>query len=97
MNKKSDKPKNRINAVKNNFFALKLLWSICPKLVVHKAIRVILDYAGWLFDYEYRRLGIPAPDLVIFLDVDPEISQKLIFGRYQGDESKKDIHVLAPP
>ena len=49
MNKKSDKPKNRINAVKNNFFALKLLWSICPKLVVHKAIRVILDYAGWLF------------------------------------------------
>ena len=50
------------------------------------------DYINWLFDFEYNRLGIPAPDLVIFLDVDPAISQKLIFGRYQGDESKKDIH-----
>lgn len=50
------------------------------------------SYAEWLFDYEYDRLGIPAPDLVIFLDVDPEISQKLIYGRYKGDESRKDIH-----
>lgn len=50
------------------------------------------SYITWLFDYEYNRLGIPAPDAVIFLDVDPAISQKLIFGRYQGDESKKDIH-----
>lgn len=50
------------------------------------------SYIAWLFDYEYNRLGIPAPDQVIFLDVDPAVSQKLIFGRYQGDESKKDIH-----
>lgn len=50
------------------------------------------SYIEWLFDYEYERLGIPAPDMVIFLDVDPAISQKLIYGRYQGDESKKDIH-----
>lgn len=50
------------------------------------------DYIGWLYDYEYRRLGIPEPDLVIFLDVDPAISQKLMLGRYHGDESKKDIH-----
>ena len=50
------------------------------------------DYVEWLYDYEYNRLGLPAPDMVIFLDVDPDISQKLIFGRYSGDESKKDIH-----
>lgn len=50
------------------------------------------DYIKWLFDFEYERLELPAPDMVIFLDVDPEISQKLIYGRYQGDESKKDIH-----
>ena len=50
------------------------------------------SYIEWLFDYEYNRLAIPSPDLVIFLEVDPSISQKLIFGRYQGDESKKDIH-----
>ena len=50
------------------------------------------SYIDWLFDFEYNRLELPAPDMVVFLDVDPVISQKLIFGRYQGDESKKDIH-----
>ena len=50
------------------------------------------SYIEWLFDFEYNRLELPAPDMVIFLDVDPAISQKLIYGRYQGDESKKDIH-----
>jgi len=29
---------------------------------------------------------------VIYLLVDPEVSQKLMTGRYEGDESKKDIH-----
>lgn len=50
------------------------------------------SFLTWLFDFEYRYLGIPAPDKVIYLRVDPEVSQKLMTGRYQGDESKKDIH-----
>ena len=50
------------------------------------------DYIDWLFDFEYRRLGVPEPDMVIFLDVKPEISQELMLARYQGDASKKDIH-----
>lgn len=50
------------------------------------------SYIDWLFDFEYNRLGIPAPDRVLFLDVDPAISQELMLGRYQGDEGKKDIH-----
>ncbi len=49
-------------------------------------------YLGWLFDFEYRKLGIPAPDLVIYLNVDPQVSQRLMTARYHGDESKKDIH-----
>lgn len=49
-------------------------------------------YLSWLFDFEYRLMGIPAPDRVIYLQVDPTVSQKLMTGRYQGDESKKDIH-----
>ena len=49
-------------------------------------------YLAWLFDFEYRLMGIPAPDRVIYLQVDPAVSQKLMTGRYQGDESKKDIH-----
>ena len=32
-----------------------------------------------------------APDAVIYLAVDPEVSQRLITERYHGDESKKDI------
>ena len=37
-------------------------------------------------------MGIPAPDKVIFLDMPIEVSQKLMTGRYKGDEEKKDIH-----
>ena len=49
-------------------------------------------FLDWLFHYEYGLLGIPAPDAVIYLEVDPQISQKLMEGRYGGDEGKKDIH-----
>ena len=50
------------------------------------------EFLNWLFHYEYELLGIPAPDEVIYLQVDPELSQKLMTGRYHGDESRKDIH-----
>ena len=50
------------------------------------------EYLRWLFDYEFRLLGLPAPDRVIYLQVDPAVSQKLMTGRYHGDESKKDVH-----
>ena len=50
------------------------------------------EYLKWLDDFEYKKLGIPAPDVVIYLKADTDISQKLMTGRYGGDESKKDIH-----
>ncbi len=50
------------------------------------------DFLNWLTDYEYNKLGLPKPDTVIFLDMPPEVSQKLLSKRYDGDESKKDIH-----
>ena len=49
-------------------------------------------FLEWLFDFEYGKLGIPSPDLVIYLSVDPMVSQQLMTRRYSGDESKKDIH-----
>ncbi|MGN1341358.1 MAG: dTMP kinase [Oscillospiraceae bacterium] len=49
-------------------------------------------YLEWLWDYEYNRLGLPEPDMVLFLDMPIEVSQKLLSERYNGDESKKDIH-----
>ncbi len=50
------------------------------------------DYLRWLWEYEYEKLGLPKPDMVLFLDMPIEVSQKLLSYRYNGDESKKDIH-----
>ena len=50
------------------------------------------QFLHWLFDYEFHLLGLPAPDCVIYLQVDPAVSQKLMTQRYHGDESKKDVH-----
>ena len=43
------KSKNRIGAVKNNLFDLKLLCKIYPRVVFHLAFRTLIDYAEWLF------------------------------------------------
>ncbi len=50
------------------------------------------EYLAWLEDFEYVKIGIPKPTLVIFLDMPVEISQKLMTRRYEGDENKKDVH-----
>lgn len=50
------------------------------------------SYLDWLYDYEFNKLGIPKPDLVLFLDMDINVSQKLLNNRYNNDTSKKDIH-----
>lgn len=50
------------------------------------------EYYNWLYDLEYKKLGLPEPTAVFFLDVSPEVSIKNIEHRYDGDESKKDIH-----
>lgn len=50
------------------------------------------EFIRWVEDFEYSKLMLPKPDLVIYLDMLPEISQKLLSNRYGGDNSKKDIH-----
>lgn len=50
------------------------------------------DYLRWQQELEYDRVGIPRPDRVLYLDMDPEVSRRLLSGRYHGDESKRDIH-----
>ncbi len=49
-------------------------------------------YLSWLEHYEYELLQLPKPDLVLFLDMPLDVSQKLLSGRYGGEEGKKDIH-----
>lgn len=50
------------------------------------------SYLDWSADFEYNKIGIPKPDVVIYLDMPIEISQKLMTSRYSGDEGKKDVH-----
>ena len=45
-------------------------------------------FLDWLFAYEYDLLGLPAPDTVFYLRVDPAVSLRLLRGR--GGAS--DIH-----
>lgn len=49
-------------------------------------------FLAWLEDYEYTKLGLPRPDLVLFLSLPLSLSQELLLQRYGGDASKKDIH-----
>lgn len=51
-----------------------------------------IEFADWVGDFEYNKLGLPKPDFVILLRIPVEISQELMFTRYNGDISKKDIH-----
>lgn len=54
------------------------------------------DYVDWLFDFEYNKVGIPAPDAVVFLNVDAETSAALMKKRMaqqpEGVHSSLDIH-----
>lgn len=50
------------------------------------------DFLSWLYDFEYNKIGIPKPDLVIFLDMPTDVSQKLMTKRYELSGGKKDIH-----
>jgi dTMP kinase len=49
-------------------------------------------FIKWLSDYEYEKLRLPKPDLVILLDLPEVIAARLVLERYSGDHSKKDIH-----
>lgn len=51
-----------------------------------------MDYIRWLEYYEYVLLALPKPDRVLYLDMHPEASQRLMAQRYCGDETKKDLH-----
>lgn len=49
-------------------------------------------FLDWASDFEYEKLTLPQPDKVIFLEVTRKIANELLKKRYNGDETKKDIH-----
>lgn len=50
------------------------------------------EFLGWLFDLEYHRLGLPKPDLVFYLDLPMELSEKMMRHREQETGATADIH-----
>ena len=49
-------------------------------------------YLEWLFDLEYCRLGLPEPDLVLYLDMPTEVSGQMMRRREQETNTRADIH-----
>ena len=49
-------------------------------------------FFDWLTDLEYNKMGLPQPDLVIYLDVDLETSRRRMRLREQETHTSADIH-----
>ena len=49
-------------------------------------------FFGWLSDLEYNKMGLPKPDLVIYLDVDIETSLARMKHRQDATDTHADIH-----
>lgn len=54
------------------------------------------EYLTWLFDLEYRLLGLPKPDLVIYLDMPIEVSEQMMRKREADSGTHADIHEQDP-
>ena len=50
------------------------------------------DFFAWLSDLEYGKMGLPRPDLVIYLDVDIQTSLARMRRREARHHTKADIH-----
>ena len=63
---------------------------------VHQASKVAPEerdaFLHWLYDFEYDKLGLPRPDLIIYLDVPTNFTEKLLRHREQDTNTKADIH-----
>jgi len=65
--------------------------------MVHQAVK-IRDAAerdaflDWLYDLEFRKMGLPVPDAVFFLDMEPVAAQRLIAARAEKNGAAPDIH-----
>lgn len=49
-------------------------------------------FLNWLYEFEYDKLGLPRPDLVVYLDVPTDFTEKLMRGREAATNTKADIH-----
>lgn len=50
------------------------------------------EFLKWLYDFEYGKLGLPRPDLVLYLDVPTDFTEHLLRGRETATHTSADIH-----
>lgn len=65
--------------------------------MVHQAVKLEdaeerKEFLRWLWDLEFVKLGLPVPDMVVFLDMDPAAADRLIAMRAKEQAAGKDIH-----
>ncbi|MGM9549387.1 MAG: dTMP kinase [Faecousia sp.] len=49
-------------------------------------------FLKWLYEFEYDHLGLPRPDLTLYLDVPTDFTEKLLRHREQDTHTSADIH-----
>ena len=63
---------------------------------VHQASKEPAEKQGaflkWLYEFEYEQLGLPRPDVTIYLDVPTAFTEKMLRGREQATNTQADIH-----
>ena len=67
-----------------------------PPTPVHQASKLPegqrREFLDWLFDLEYGRMGLPEPDLVLYLDMPTEVTEKMLRRREEATATAADIH-----
>lgn len=52
------------------------------------------DFLKWLWDFEFSKIGLPVPDLTLYLELPPVLSLSLVRSRSAETGRKMDIHEL---
>jgi len=63
---------------------------------LHQGAKVSTDHRErffqWLYDYEFNLIGLPAPDLVIYMDIEAEFAETRLRRRETETDTNADIH-----
>ncbi len=49
-------------------------------------------FLQWLYDFEYKKLGLPRPDLILYLDVPTDFTEAMMRRREADTNTQADIH-----
>jgi len=64
--------------------------------VLHQGAKIIPEerehFFNWLYDYEFSLIGLPAPDMVIYMDIDIEFATARLRRRETETSTNADIH-----